>query len=134
MIQRDYILRLIADLAEFIGKLLKLSKGEVPKVFDEITSKIESLYGIDFEVFMKMENESLLKNDWSVTSGIADRLAEFFTVSAKIALDNQRYDVNDNFLRKALYLYNLSESTSKTYSFERVQAIQDIKDKLGLSN
>jgi len=132
MIQRDYILRLIADLAEFIAKLLKLSNGDAPKALEEVTRKIEDLYKVDIEVFMNMSNDQLLKSDWSITSGMADKLADFLAVSANIALTNQRFDLNDNLLRKALYLYELSESQSKTYSYDRVLAIEQIRQKLGV--
>ena len=132
MIQRDYILRLIADLAEFIAKLLKLSNNDAPQALEEVIRKIEGLYGIDIESFMVMDNDKLLKPDWLIASGMADKLADFLTVSANIALTNQRFDLNENFLRKALYLYELSESQSKTFFYDRVLAIEQIRQKLGI--
>lgn len=132
MIQRDYILRLIADLAEFIARLLKLSNNDAPQALEEVIRKIEGLYGIDIESFAVMDNDKLLKPDWSIASGMADKLADFLTVSANIALTNQRFDLNENFLRKALYLYELSESQSKTFFYDRVLAIEQIRQKLGI--
>lgn len=132
MIQRDYILRLIADLAEFIARLLKLSNNDAPQALEEVIRKIEGLYGIDIELFAVMDNDKLLKPDWSIASGMADKLADFLTVSANIALTNQRFDLNENFLRKALYLYELSESQSKTFFYDRVLAIEQIRQKLGI--
>lgn len=132
MIQRDYMLRLIADLAEFIAKLLKLSKDEVPQAYDEVVLKMEELYGVDFDCFVNMESEALLKTDWSMNSGIADQLGDFMMIAAKVAMDNQKIEVYDNLLRKALYLFELSESVSKTYSFDRTISIQQIKEMLGI--
>jgi hypothetical protein len=112
--------------------LLKISNDDAPKALEEVSRKIEDLYKVDMEVFMNMDNEQLLKSDWSITFGMADKLADFLTISANIALTNQRFDMNDNLLRKALYLYELSESQSKTYSHDRIVAIEQIRHKLGI--
>jgi hypothetical protein len=132
MIQRDYILRLIADFAEFLGRLLHLTKDEIPKAYDEAVAKIEQLYGMPFVDFLAIDNHRLLKTDWPISAELADALAEYLQQMAKMATQIERHEHYEALLLKALYLYTQAEEKERSFKFERVVAINQIKELLGM--
>jgi hypothetical protein len=132
MIQRDYILRLIADFAEFLARLLNLRKEELPAAYDEAVAKMEQLYGMSFAEFLAMDNEQLLRSDWPVSGQLADSLADIFQQMAIMATQVEQYAHRAALLQKALYLYMQAESKDRSFKFERIVAINQIKEQLGV--
>jgi hypothetical protein len=132
MIQRDYILRLMADLANFIAKLISLHRPGFPEAYRQAVAKIEEIYGLPFDKFLLMENRLLIKDEWPQMPELCDGLAELFLHTATLATEQNELAVNQTLLQKALFLLSEAEHHGKTYSFNRMVAINDIKNKLGV--
>lgn len=132
MLQRDYILRLIAEFAEFLAKLLKLSKENLPEALEQAKQKIADLYGVTFDDFLDMDNDKLLKPEWPIQADFADKLGEFLFETGKMAAGQNDLALRENLLLKALHLFQQAEQSDKSYSFDRVVAIGQIKEMLGL--
>ncbi|PZX20429.1 hypothetical protein LX69_00428 [Breznakibacter xylanolyticus] len=130
MIQKDYILRLLADLAEALARLLKIQQPH--QAFDEMTRTLESVYKMTLDEFLNLPDNELQQPDWPASSGIADSMGEFLNTAADIAHQHHRHDIAENLKLKALHLLSEAEAQSSTYSFNRMVIINRIKEELGI--
>ncbi|MFT3738628.1 MAG: hypothetical protein QM786_07700 [Breznakibacter sp.] len=131
MIRRDYILRLVADLAEFLAKLLKLSRENLPEAIEQAKQRVCDLYEMSFDEFLNMDDDKLVKPDWPLQTGLADKLGEFLFEMGKMAADQNDFELREKLFLKALYLFQQAELADKSYSFDRIVTIGQIKGMLG---
>ena len=133
MIQRDYILRMLADLAEAMAKILHLKNDhDTEPAFDEAVKKIEDLYKMRLDHFLALPSDELLNPEWNINTGMADQIGEFLTITGELAGDVKKYDVKECLLIKALWLLQQAELKSNTFSFNRTVLINKLKNELGV--
>lgn len=133
MIQRDYILRILADLAEAMAKILHLKNDhDTERAWDEAVKEIEDLYKMGFDSFLALPSNELLKPEWNINTGMADQVGELLTITGELAADVKKYDVKECLLLKALWLLLQADLNSNTFSFNRTVLINKLKNELGV--
>lgn len=127
MIKEDYLMRQLSDFLEALSKLLSDNQGD-------FESKVETFY----KTFTKFDNDFYKDNDIeyilttlkSTTNENEFRikihiLAELFYQDAMHCISMNK---KKNLFHKSLILWQLIENDSKTYSFERIDRINTIKN------
>ncbi len=133
MIQRDYILRMIADLAEAMAKILHLKNNrDTEKAWDEAVKKIEDLYQMPWDRFITIHSDELMLPQWNSNTEMADLAGEFLSITSDLADDIKKYELKECLQIKALWLLQQAEIESNTYSFNRMVLINKLKNELGV--
>ena len=132
MYRKDYILRLITLFAEAIGKILGLIKE---KKFEEASETIKNAY-LDFlqkeaAFFSAIPKDKLtqtLLQDHNYTNDHLEILAHLFFAEAEFNYKLGRKKECLPFIEKALLLFEFINKESKTFSQERVDTINQLKN------
>lgn len=133
MIRKDYILRLLADMAKFIAQLLKMyTEKDAQKGYHEAVKKIEELFGLDFSSFLEQPTDRLLEHEAISNSSWVDLTGELLQITGNFAGDLNLTSEKTILLRKALFLLEYNEQNSKSFSFQRLTLINQVKDQLGI--
>ena len=136
MVQRDYILREIEKIGAIFSAIKQKLFGGKDNFSITVENQIENIKGtllsemnFDLNKFLEMDiadsNEYICSFEGFSVENI-EHLAECIS---KIGFNDKNED-SKNYLEKALQLYNLCNSKSKTYSFEREKKIKAITEKL----
>lgn len=134
MYQRDYILRMIEMMADFIAAVLKiLSKGD----FSQASQMLENAY-YDFlkqdAAFFRnfpaeqLTEELLLKHNY--TAGHLEILAELFNAEAELAYKTGNMNDSLDFFQKTKLLLEFVLKESGTYSAEKEERIQSLEHRI----
>jgi len=136
MLQRDYILREIEKIGAIINAIRqKLFGGKgnsniiLEKQLEDAKGMLLSEANFDLETFLDLNIEKsneYICNFEGFNVENMELLAEYI---AQIGFNDQCENPK-NYLGKALQLYELCNSKSKTYSFEREANIRAIKNVL----
>ena len=134
MYQKDFILRIIEMIAEFIGRVLGLIKdGKYEEASEELN--------VAYEKFLKDNNNKIRScSDKELVSLLVEQL-EFgvdemeglanliYTEGELHAAQNKHAEAKSSYY-KSLLLYTYVENNSKTFSFPRQQKLTELKEKL----
>jgi hypothetical protein len=134
MYQRDYILRMIEMLAQVIAAILKLIKtGDLRQA----SQRLQSAYGMAFQhealKLKTLPEEGLvdtLLQEYLYTNGHLEMLAELFYADAELLLAENKISESMSFYRKSLALFEYIEKEYRSYSQERQDKMQAIREKL----
>ena len=134
MYQKDYILRMIEMLGDLIAGILGLiKKGE----FEKAGSKLENLYyGMlreDSAFFRDIPENELtdrLLHKHNYTSGHLEILAELFNTEAVLRLAEGNKTGSLEYSRKSLRLFEFIDSEYRTYSRERINRMETIRERI----
>ena len=134
MYQKDYILRLIEQLFKFLAEVLRLiKKGD----YDEASERLEASYydflKEDAAFFRSIPEEKLtekLLKEHNYTNGHLEILAELFNAEAELELAQNNRIESLEYSRKALILIEFIDKEIKTYSAERLDKIEAIKNRI----
>lgn len=133
MIQRDYILRMLADLAEAMAKILHLKNSRnTETAWDEAVKKIEDLYEMPLDRFLTIHSDELMLPQWNSNTEMADLAGEFLSITGDLAGDLKKFETKACLQNNALQLLLQAELESKTYSFNRTVLINKLKNDLGV--
>ncbi len=134
MYQKDYILRLIEQLAKFLSDVLKLiKKGD----FDKASEWLENSYydflkedAIFFRNIPEKELTDRLLQDHNYTNSHLEILAELFNAEAELGEAKGKRRESLEYSRKALVLFEFIDRELRTYSAERLKKIEEIRNRL----
>jgi len=134
MYQKDYILRMIEMLGQLIAGILGLiKKGN----FEQAEDKLENLYYTmlkeDSAFFRDIPIDELtdrLLHGHNYTSGHLEVLAELFNVEAELRLAKDDKPGSLEYSQKSLRLLEFIDAEYKTYSQERIDKIDAIKERI----
>jgi hypothetical protein len=134
MYQKDFILRMIEMFGELLAGIMGLiRKGEYTRASDQIGRVYNDMLKEDASFFRALpENDltkSLLENH-NYTNGHLEILAELFNAEAELSLARGNRAGSLEFSRKSLILFEFVDADQKTYSLERVNKIETIKQRI----
>jgi hypothetical protein len=134
MYQKDYILRLIEQIAKFLAEVMRLiKKGE----YGEASSRLENSYynflKKDAAFFRNIPEKELtdrLLLEHNYTNDHLEILAELFNAEAELGMAKGNQEESLEYSRKALVLFEFVDRELKTYSAERLKKIEEIRNRL----
>lgn len=130
MQQKDFILREIEKIGTLllylIGKFVPAKSVEEQQHTEELINKeLKEQYGNDLEHILSVEEkdfEIVFTQNTGFNYDNIELLADLlFTIG------NNQSQTKTDYLEKALQLYEYINEKSKTYSFERISKIEEIK-------
>ncbi len=131
MYQKDYILRMIALLAKFLGEVLGLiPKGELKKASEQLETGYQTFLREDAAFFRNIPEDKLtqkLLQDHNYTNDHLEILAELFNAEAELHLAHGDNKGCLEFSRKALLLFEFVDAGQKTYSQERIDKMERLR-------
>jgi len=134
MYQKDFILRMIEMFGELLSGIMGLiRKGEYSRAYDQIGKVYNEMLKEDASFFRSIpENDltqSLLMNH-NFTNGHLEIIAELFNAEAELSMAQGNKSGSLEFSRKALILFEYVDSDQKTYSLERLNKIETIRQRI----
>ena len=136
MYQKDYILRMIAMLINFIGEVLGLiRKNELQKASEMLESGYLKFLKEDAAFFRKIPAGQLtqqLLHDHNYTNGHLEILAELFNAEAELRLAQGNPAGSLEYSEKSLRLFEFIDREQKTWSQERINKMDAIRDRIKL--
>lgn len=134
MYQRDYILRMIEMMADFIAAVLKmLTKGDFPQASQMIENAYYDFLKNDAAFFKsipagQLTDELLVKHNY--TTGHLEILAELFNAEAELEYKTGNMEKSLEFFRKTRILLEFVMNESATYSTEKEKRISIIEQRI----
>jgi len=134
MYQRDYILRLIAMLGDLIAGILGLiKKGELDQAREKLDKLYYEMLREDAAYFRELPEDKLtetLLHQHNYTNGHLEILAELFNTEAELRIAGGDKNGSKEFSGKALALFEFIDREYKTYSPERIDKMDKIRQRL----
>jgi hypothetical protein len=134
MYQKDFILRMIEMLGEFINAILGLiRKGDFQKADQLIDKMYFDLLKQDAAFFRAIPKDELtakLIKEHNYTNGHLQILAELFYAEAEVQYAKGSKAVSAGFYEKALHLFEFLEIETKTFSLEHQDRIKAMQSRL----
>lgn len=136
MYQKDYILRMVEEMARVIAALVDLKQNkEFDKAYDLIEKTFDEKLGIEKDILLSMDQDELvdrLTDEFDYTASHLGMMAELLKLEADLLFDDEDRVQAGEIYRKALVLYNHVDKENKTYSFDRIKKVSAIKKRLEL--
>jgi hypothetical protein len=134
MYQKDYILRMLEMLSDLIALILGLiKKGDITQASERIERVYYDLLKQDSAFFRNIPEDKLtqtLLEKHNYTNGHLEVLAELFNAEAELRMAQGDSQGCAEYSKKSLLLFEFIDKEYKTFSFERDQKINDIKDRI----
>ncbi len=134
MLQRDFILRMIEEIAKMIAIALKLkSTGKTSEAYNEIKKMTEKLTGISYEGLMvgETEGKSVVANQDDPVEYL-DAKGQFFFTAGELCLDLNKRDEAQKLFETSLFFYTNAENKHKSFSFQRQVDLSKIFEYLDM--
>ncbi|NPA35555.1 MAG: hypothetical protein GXO47_01780 [Chlorobi bacterium] len=121
MLKRDFILRMIEEIAKFVTLVLKLrDTGETEKAYEEIKTMTGKFTGISYDELIKGETGGgSLSVKGSDRVEYLDAKGQFFFTAGEVCLDLGKRKEAQRLFETALFFYNSAENNHKSFSFQR---------------
>ena len=134
MYQKDYILRMIEMLGELIRAILGLIvKGNFQEAEEKLNEAYLTFLRKDASFFHLIPLEKLtstLLTEHNYTHGHLEILAELFHAEAR--LQDARGNLSESLVmyEKSLVLFSFANENFRTYSEERIEKMEKIKNRI----
>ncbi len=134
MYQKDYILRMIEMLGELIRAILGLIiRGNYQQAEEKLNEAYLTFLRKDASFFHLIPLDKLtatLLTDHNYTHGHLEILAELFFAEAR--LQDARGNASESLVlyEKSLTLFSFTDENFKTYSEDRIEKMQNIRDRM----
>jgi hypothetical protein len=134
MYQKDYILRLIEQIARFLAEVMRLiKKGEYGEASSQLENSYYNFLKEDAAFFRNIPEKELtdkLLQEHNYTNDHLEILAELFNAEAELGQAKGNTKESLEYSRKALVLFEFVDRELKTYSAERLKKIEEIRNRL----
>lgn len=134
MYQKDFILRMIEMFGEFLAGIMRLiKKGDFNRASDQIGRIYYDMLKEDASFFRSLPEDDLTKTlleNHNYTNGHLEILAELFNAEAELSLAQGDKSGSLEFSRKSLILFEFIDADQKTYSLERLNKIETIRQRI----
>ncbi|MCL2074585.1 MAG: hypothetical protein FWH18_11735 [Marinilabiliaceae bacterium] len=134
MYQRDYILKMIEMLGQFVVSILKrISKKEFKEAEDLLEESYFTLLKESAAKFTFIPKEKLtdqLLSDYNFQEGHLEILAQLFKVEADLRFAQGNSELSSEFYQKALIIFEFFDNNSKDFSIQRKKDTDEIKEKI----
>ena len=139
MYQRDFILRLIEQIAQFIARLLKLQQEEKLDVaYDFLVNQATKVTGVSYHEFLKMSIDDFKKHlvEKTITASYLDTLGRYFSASGELCLGMKKDEEAIHHLEMAVFCFSEAEHRFSTFSFNRqvdIEKLNQLRLRAGLN-
>jgi hypothetical protein len=134
MYQKDFILRMIEQIATLISGILGLiKKGEYRKASEELGEIYFDMLREDAAFFRAMPGDELthrLLVEHNYTNGHIEILAELFNAEAELEMAQGKINSCLEYSQKSLILFEFLDNEYKTYSSERLNKMEAIRNRI----
>jgi hypothetical protein len=134
MYQKDYILRMIEMLGDLIAGILGLiKKGDLIMASEKLDNLYYNLLKEDAAFFRSLPEKELtdtLLKKHNYTNGHLEIVAELFNVEAELCLANGDKAETLKYSRKSLVLFEFIDKEYRTYSQERIDKMEQIRQRI----
>jgi hypothetical protein len=134
MYQRDYILRMVAMLGDMIAGILGLiKKGDLKQASEKLDRLYYDMLRRDAVIFRELPEDELtntLLHEHNYTYGHLEILAELFNTEAELCIARGDKAGSLDFSRKTLVLLEFIDKESRTFSRERMDKIEMIRQRI----
>jgi len=134
MYQRDYILKMIEMMGQFVAailsKILKREFKEAEELLEESYNTLLKESAAKFTFIPKEKLTEQLISEYHFVDGHLEILAQLFKAEAELRLSQGNSDLSRDFFEKALILLEFVDNNSKAFSLERKSEIADIRVKI----
>ena len=138
MYQKDYILRMIEMMAQFIAAILAiLRKGNIPESRQMLEAAYHDFLKRDAAFFHGIPEERLtdeLMGEHNFTHGHLELLSELFYAEGEVEQAAGNHDLSLTCYQKALKLVQFIADNSDTYSPLREERIALLKGRIQNNN
>ena len=125
---------MIATLMKFLGEVLGLiKKGDLKKASDQLEDGYNIFLREDSLFFKNIPEDKLTQNllkEHNYTNGHLEILAELFNAEAELDLAKGEKSDCLEFSRKALLLFEFVDNEQKTYSAERLDKMEVLRNRI----
>ncbi len=133
MEKKDFILREIEKISilllYLIGKFVPSKSIEEQQLTEKlINDELIENYGNDLNYILNL-NEKDFETEFNQNKGFNFENIELLA-DLLYTIGNNQVAINIDYIKKALELYEYINKKSKTYSFERISKIEEIKELL----
>jgi len=132
--QRDYLLRMIEMLGDFIIAILgKIKKGDIEQANYQLEQIYYDFLKNDAAFFRLLPIDGMtdkLLNEHNYTNDHLKILAELYLLEAELNLANGKNMESKSYYKKALKLFEFIDNELKTYDEERMNKIKIICEKI----
>ncbi len=134
MFERDYILRMIEMIGDFIAAIMGLiRKGNFEEAEERLSNLYYNVLKEDAAFFRNLKEEDLtnkLLKDHNYTNMHLEILAELFNAEAELNLARGNNTLCIDCSRKSLILFEFIDSEQKLYSLERINKMDKIRKRI----
>jgi hypothetical protein len=125
---------MIATLMKFLGEVLGLiKKGDLKKASDQLEAGYNIFLREDSSFFRNIPEEKLIQDllqEHNYTNGHLEILAELFNAEAELDMAKGEKSDSLEFSRKALILFEFVDNEQKTYSAERLDKMEALRNRI----
>ena len=134
MYQKDYILRMIEMLGELIRAILGLIvKGNFQQAEEKLNEAYLTFLRRDASFFHLIPLEKLtstLLTEHNYTNGHLEILAELFNAEARLQDAKGNLSESLAMYEKSLALFSFADENIRTYSEDRIEKIEKIRNRI----
>jgi len=134
MYQKDYILRIIEQMGKLIAGILGLiKKGELEPAGEQLDNLYYEMLQHDASFFNAIPESELthkLLDEHNYTNGHLEILAELFNAEALLKHAQGNNQGSLEYSRKSLILLEFIDAEYKTYSTERLNKMNAIRERI----
>lgn len=134
MYRRDYIQRLIEEVARVLSRAMGLDKdGLHRQALETVREAYSSFFNLDAELLARLapaDMESFFTGQYELQNEQKNSLSHVLEAEGVLLQNTDKTESDDRF-RKALVLLEHLEATDKgTFNMERRQRIENLKNRL----
>jgi hypothetical protein len=134
MYQKDYILRMIEMAARMLAAILGLiKKGELTRASEDLSNLYYEILSRDAAFFRDIPEDDLtetLLEKHNYTNGHLEILAALFDAEAELRHAKGDKPGTLEYSKKSLRLYEFIDKENKTYSQERLDQMELIRQRI----
>ena len=134
MYQKDFILRMIEMLGEFIARIFGyIKKGEFEKAHQAIENSYQELLKQDAAFFQKIPEAELtttLLTEHNYTHGHLEILSELFFAQSELFYAQKKFKESLQYYKKSLLLLEFVIIESKAFSMEKQSKVNLLQSKI----
>jgi hypothetical protein len=134
MFQRDYILRMIEMIGDFIAAIMGLIReGKLEEAEERLSNLYYDVLKEDAAFFRNLKKEDLtnkLLENHNYTNSHLEILAELFNAEAELNLSRKDFHLCFDYSQKSLIIFEFVDAEQKLYSPERISKMESIRKRI----
>lgn len=134
MYQRDYILRMIEMAGRMLAAILgQIKGGDLHKASEGLENLYYDILKEDAAFFRDIPAEKLtekLLHEHNYTNGHLEILGDLFNAEAELCLAQNNIPGYKEYSRKALIIFEFIDKEYRTFSQERLDKIEAIRERM----